>query len=287
MKYSISIFLFAVCLMVLTPLYAGTQNLTAEYPSPTGNYLNLSIGKFLTFTMAGTTCTTPPLPSGSVSFYLDSISGLVQVCDSSGTGHPLAGLWNSATSSGIPYMYPVDSYPNVVIGAGGVPILGDPLVVHGGDANINGLDVGMGGSMVIGNTAVGQAALMDNSTGNSNTAVGYESLLNNSTGWSDTGLGAGALQVNATGHDNTGLGEQSLYSNYDGYGNSAVGSNAMNNNTSGIQNIAMGQYSLFYNTSGVSNTSLGTVNLSNNSTGSYNTAVGDSTDREDYSLFSK
>jgi len=36
MKFSISYFLS--CLILLTPLYAGTQTLTTYYPAPSGNY---------------------------------------------------------------------------------------------------------------------------------------------------------------------------------------------------------------------------------------------------------
>jgi hypothetical protein len=38
MKLSISYFVFLSCLLVLTPLYAGTQTLVTYYPAPTGNY---------------------------------------------------------------------------------------------------------------------------------------------------------------------------------------------------------------------------------------------------------
>ena len=38
MKLSISYFIFLSCLIVLPPLYAGTQTLTTYYPAPSGNY---------------------------------------------------------------------------------------------------------------------------------------------------------------------------------------------------------------------------------------------------------
>ena len=38
MKRSISCFLFLSCVMVVTPLFAGTQTLATYYPAPSGNY---------------------------------------------------------------------------------------------------------------------------------------------------------------------------------------------------------------------------------------------------------
>src|SRR5258708_109661 len=52
------------------------------------------------------------------------------------------------------------------------------------------------------NTAVGFAALFSNTTGNFNTAIGTATLLAN-TGEENTATGAGALLFNTTGRENT------------------------------------------------------------------------------------
>ena len=67
-----------------------------------------------------------------------------------------------------------------------------------------------------GNTAVGASALFGNTTGEDNTAIGIVALFNNSTGSDNTASGAAALASNTTGHDNTATGMAALVSNTNG-----------------------------------------------------------------------
>ena len=143
----------------------------------------------------------------------------------------------------------------------------------------------------LGNTSLGYASLISNSTGNSNTAEGYHalyanttghdntanggsSLFKNTTGSSNTADGAGTLYNNINGYSNVALGKFALYSNTNGYYNTATGDSALYNNTTGINNTATGSYVLYLNTNGSNNTGNGYEALYQNTTGSYNTANG-------------
>jgi hypothetical protein len=77
-----------------------------------------------------------------------------------------------------------------------------------------------------GNTAEGQNALFNLTTGGFNTAVGFFSLRSNTEGTFNTGVGAGTLFVNTADQ------------------NTAVGAGALLN-TSGGQNTATGAFALF------------------------------------------
>src|SRR5206468_8354394 len=77
-----------------------------------------------------------------------------------------------------------------------------------------------------GNTAEGQDALLNLTTGIYNTAVGLFSLEGNAEGSFNTALGAGALLGNTAG-GNTGTGAGALLSNTTGEGNTANGAFAL------------------------------------------------------------
>jgi len=139
------------------------------------------------------------------------------------------------------------------------------------------------------NTAVGFAALFSDTTGNFNTAIGTATLLAN-TGEENTATGAGALLFNTTGRENTAIGAFALIENRNGFDNTAVGDRALESNTSGVSNIAIGALAMQANTSSLfsvavgvgalmanqttGNTAVGHLALSSNTTGSENTAVG-------------
>lgn len=105
-----------------------------------------------------------------------------------------------------------------------------------------------GGGNVVSNTAVGDSALPNNTTGYSNTAVGVNALYSNTTGNQNTASGGYALYNNTTGTSNTANGLNALYKNTTGYNNTASGLNALQNNTTGNQNTASGVYALNSNT---------------------------------------
>jgi hypothetical protein len=130
------------------------------------------------------------------------------------------------------------------------------------------------------NTAVGAGTLLlnvgDQSTGEGtrNTAIGTAALLNNTTGLSNAATGALALFSNTEGNFNTANGAQTLFSNTTGSQNTAIGIQSLYYNTSGGQNTATGASTLVANTTGTSNTASGAVALFSNTEGANNTATG-------------
>jgi hypothetical protein len=124
------------------------------------------------------------------------------------------------------------------------------------------------------NTATGSRALANNTTGAENTATGAQALLVNTTGAQDTATGVRALANNTTGAENTATGFQALGSNRLGNNNTANGSNALFRNARGSDNTATGFQALYGNRTGVSNTANGFQALYSNTTAARNTATG-------------
>ncbi len=109
-----------------------------------------------------------------------------------------------------------------------------------------------------GNTAAGYMALwVANSDSGANTAIGEYALRNNTSGQQNTAIGAGALSLNTTGRINT-----------------AVGNDVLGQNTTGLYNTAIGSWALSENVSGHNNVASGMEALNRNQTGSFNTALG-------------
>jgi len=127
-----------------------------------------------------------------------------------------------------------------------------------------------------GNTAEGDSALLNLTTGGFNTAVGFYSLSSDTTGQLNTAIGAGTLLFN-TGDQNTAAGAGALFSNTTGDNNTATGAFALINNTTGGANTAVGNKVLVSNTTGHDNTAVGFTALYSNTTGNFNTAVGPDT----------
>jgi hypothetical protein len=125
------------------------------------------------------------------------------------------------------------------------------------------------------NTATGFRSLFSNTTGNFNTAVGAGALFSN-TGTENTATGAGALLNNSTGSFNTANGEAALFFNTTGDKNTATGSSALVQNTTGDENTASGWGALWKNTTGFWNTAEGSAALTSNTTGARNIAIGKS-----------
>jgi Chaperone of endosialidase len=121
------------------------------------------------------------------------------------------------------------------------------------------------------NTAVGAGTLSFNNA-DQNTAVGTAALLLNSAGVMNTAIGVTTL-LNNDGNNNTALGADALQANTTGNGNTAVGTDALSSNIEGEVNTAVGFQALASNTSAAGNTAIGFDALLYN-TGSNNTALG-------------
>jgi hypothetical protein len=124
------------------------------------------------------------------------------------------------------------------------------------------------------NTAEGQDALLNLTTGVNNTAVGWFSLKSNRNGQLNTAVGAGTLFSMVHASRNTAVGGAALFSDTNGEDNTAVGALALWSNTTGDLNTAIGDNALFSNTVGFQNTAVGGWALVNNTTGNVNIAIG-------------
>jgi hypothetical protein len=124
-----------------------------------------------------------------------------------------------------------------------------------------------------GNTAIGNSALFSNRLGSGNTATGIRALASNVFGLSNTAIGAIALASN-DGVNNTAIGASALSSNTFGNNNTATGVDALETNGLGGENTANGAFALFLNNNGNNNTATGVDALFRNITGDNNTATG-------------
>jgi hypothetical protein len=136
------------------------------------------------------------------------------------------------------------------------------------------------GPLPLSNTADGELALANITSGIYDTAIGFWSQRFTTTGRFCTGVGAGTLFVNNA-DQNTAVGAGALLVNDSGINNTALGTFALFSNTTPGQagdssfNNAVGANSLLFNTIGSANNALGESALFNNIIGSANTAIGD------------
>ena len=124
-----------------------------------------------------------------------------------------------------------------------------------------------------GNTAEGQNALFNITTGSFNAAVGFYSLFSNSIGSYNTAVGAGALDL-STASNNTAVGAAALLLNTTGSNNTSAGTDALASNNTGIQNTATGAFALFANTNGSGNIAIGYQAGSTLTSGNNNIDIG-------------
>jgi hypothetical protein len=122
------------------------------------------------------------------------------------------------------------------------------------------------------NTAEGDAALLNLTSGVWNTALGRQALNHDTTGGVNTATGFQALFNNTSGAQNTAYGAQALFGNGIGSLNTAIGYRAMYGANSG-NSVAIGAYAL-YNNFGAFNTAIGYSALFSNGNGNGNTAIG-------------
>jgi Chaperone of endosialidase len=124
------------------------------------------------------------------------------------------------------------------------------------------------------NTAEGNFALQNLTTGIGNTALGFSALSSNTTAAENTAVGGAALFQNTTGFQNVAVGVTALFSNTTGFHNTANGIAALFSNTAGNHNTANGDLALFANTTGNFNTVQGAHALTTNTVGDLNIALG-------------
>jgi len=125
------------------------------------------------------------------------------------------------------------------------------------------------------NVGVGFRALFNTTDGNQNTGIGYQALFNNVSGDHSVAIGGLALANNTTGNDNVGVGFQTLSNNTDGNRNTGMGYRTLAFNDTGDDNTAIGWNALFNNRTGSSqNTAVGARALFSNTSVSQNTGVG-------------
>lgn len=109
-------------------------------------------------------------------------------------------------------------------------------------SKINGVALGNGTGNHATNTAIGNDALIANTSALSNTALGVNTLNKTTTGSNNTAVGSGVLLTNVSGAYNTGVGASSLISATGSY-NTAIGRNAGGEISSGAKNTIIGNYS--------------------------------------------
>ena len=124
------------------------------------------------------------------------------------------------------------------------------------------------------NTAVGDSALIRNTTGANNTAIGFNVLEFNTTGGGNTATGFNALGLNTFGNSNTASGSEALGASTTGDTNTATGLDTLLNSTTGNGNTATGFNALSNNTTGNNNIALGAQAGTNITTGSSNIDIG-------------
>ena len=168
------------------------------------------------------------------------------------------------------------------------------LFVHTTGTNNTFVGVSAGSTSTTGygrNSAFGNGALRNNTTGYFNSAVGYAALRENTTGFRNSAVGTAALTFNSTGFQNAAVGYGALAANTTGFNSSAVGRGALSSNTTGSRNSAVGVWALYHNRAGRynsafgysalrytedsdSNSAFGSDALRRNFTGANNAAVG-------------
>jgi hypothetical protein len=152
------------------------------------------------------------------------------------------------------------------------------LTFDGAKLGVDDVGVGRGAGAISTNTAIGNGAISNNTTGAQNTALGNAALNQNLTGNAQTALGMNTMAV-MRGSANTAVGQGAMYgsgtiANNTGSSNVAIGQGAMSGLSSGSNNVGVGVGVVVSLTTGYSNTAVGYNAAYSSTTGYENTAVG-------------
>jgi hypothetical protein len=186
---------------------------------------------------------------------------------------PVPYTFGSATSS-IPLSQLDSNFATPVTIGTTTVALGNTITTITGLTTLNTLTVGLGGSAVSTNTAVGVNALAANTSGTGNASFGINALPANTTGSGNSAFNQSSLLSNTTGGSNTAYGNASLPFNTTGSSNTAIGQNSLYSNTTASNGTAVGYQAGYANTTGTSNTFYGYQAGSTLTTGAYGLYVG-------------
>jgi len=140
-----------------------------------------------------------------------------------------------------------DGVPTCVAGFGSSNVVLGPLTMPTSSASNN--------------TAIGQAALRDNTSGGNNTAVGLSAMLNMETGQQNVAVGTSALGSDVTGVNNVAIGASALGLTTAGAFNVGIGALALASAT-GHSNIGIGEQAGINLTTGGGNIMIGNAGQS-------------------------
>ena len=139
---------------------------------------------------------------------------------------------------------------------------------------VEGIKIGRGGGSISTNVAIGNNALIKNTTGNNQVVIGYESGKQITLGIFNTIIGSNTLTALTTGSNNTVLGANNLNSSTDGSNNYILGTSSMSAATSASSNIAIGQQVLLGLTTGNNNIAMGNYAANGVTNGWQNVSIG-------------
>lgn len=128
-----------------------------------------------------------------------------------------------------------------------------------GDALINTVSIGLGGSNIKTNTILGNKSLFSNVNGSENLAVGFNSLGKNTDGSGNVAMGFNSMFNNDNGNSNVAIGAYSMFNGVSNRGSVAVGVNSLYN-VEGRGNLAIGSNAAFSLTNGDNNNIIGNEN---------------------------
>lgn len=107
------------------------------------------------------------------------------------------------------------------------------------------------------NVAVGENALLSNTSGSSNTVVGRDAGEANTTGFENSFFGYKAGEANTTGLGNSFFGRRAGLNTTTGFWNTIIGKDAGIDNTTGSANTFVGERAAVENTTGIGNVAVG------------------------------